>query len=112
MNAVEHQAAAMPVLTHVVEHRSDQAFIRGERMIDARLWQQVTGDLLTHELIETGVVVEGTDQIVAILMRALGGVVPFVTVSVRVAHHVHPVTGKVLAELRTGQQPVDLRFQA
>lgn len=72
--------------------------------MDARLWQEVSGELLAHELVEADVVIEGADEVVAVFVRAFGGIVPFVAIRVRVAHDVHPVAGEVFAEVGAGEE--------
>ena len=99
------------MLAHVVEHRADEALLETARRVDARSRQQVPSDLLADELMEADIVVERADQIVAVLPRPLGRVVPFVAVGVGIADHVHPVPGDSLAEMRRLEKFIDKRLQ-
>ena len=75
--------------------------------VDARLGEQVAGELFADELIVGDVAVEGADEVIAILVRPLGRVVPLVAVGVGVADDVHPVASEALAEMGRGEQLID-----
>ena len=78
----------------------------GDELIQARLGQQVAGELLHGELVERLVPVEGPDHPVAVGIH-LSVVVDVDPVRVAVARRVEPVAGTVLAPLLRGEQPVD-----
>ena len=110
MDPVEVQAAAVAMLSKVIKHGPDQAFIRACGGIDTRLFKQVASQLLFQELVETDVGIEGPNQIIAIFVRALGRVVPLISISVGVSNGVHPVACKPLAEVRRGQHLIHQRL--
>ena len=97
----------MTVFTHVVEHRANQALVQTAAPINPGPGQQVAGNLLANQLVETDIAVESPDQVVTVLPRPLGRIVPLVPVRVGVADHVHPVTGHPFAEVRRFQQSVN-----
>ena len=100
MNTIELQAAAVAMLSHMVKHRPDDALVNPECLIDARLGQQVSSELFAEQSVKTNILIEGSNQVVAVLMRSLGRVVPFISVGIRVPNHVHPVPGEGLAVVR------------
>ena len=71
-----------------------------------RLRQQIPRHVFPHELVVGNVPVEGPDQVIAIVPRALNLVVPLVAVRLGVAHHVHPVPRPPFAVARRSQQRV------
>ena len=97
----------MTVFTHVVEHRANQALVQTAAPINPGPVQQVAGNLLANQLVETDIAVESPDQVVTVLPRPLGRIVPLVPIRVGVADHVHPVTGHPFAEVRRFQQSVN-----
>ena len=99
------------MLAHVIEHRADEALIETARGVDARSRQQVPRELLADELIEADIAVECADQIVTIFPRPFCRVVPFVSISICVADHVHPVPGCPLAKMWGLQEVVHNRRQ-
>ena len=68
--------------------------------IDARLQQQITRDVLPHELVIRHIRIQSADEIVAILKRPRHLEVTLTAVALRVAKPVHPVPRPSLAEMR------------
>ena len=62
-----HGAQAVAMFSQVIKHRAYQAFVDTFVVVDPWVGQQVAGDLFADQLIKSNVVVEGADQIVAIL---------------------------------------------
>ena len=64
-----------------VEHkaplrRTDRGFVDPQLGVQPRLAEQVTGDLLAHELVKGQVLIESPDQIVAILIGVRDARIP------------------------------------
>ena len=74
--------------------------------LQARLRQQVAGEVLRDELVVGHVGVEGADDVIAVLVGVGDGGVELVAARLGVAHQVEPVPAPALAEVRRGQQPV------
>ena len=100
MHAVEIAAAAVTMLTHMIKHRSDQALDDSDLIVDSRIAQQIPGDLFDEQRIEPDVLVERSDQVIPVLMRSFGWIIPFVPIGIRVAHHIHPAPSHGLSEMR------------
>ena len=66
--------------------------------------------MLPDESIEGQILVECPDQVVTIAPCPKYLIVPFVAVGLSKAHHIHPVTRPVFAELTRGKQAIDKRF--
>ena len=67
---------------------------------------QVAGELLTRELVECQIVVEGVDDVLSVERLGLH-IVGVVAHRVGIAHEVEPEHRHALAVMRTGQQTVD-----
>ena len=105
---VERVDRRKTVQDHAQLADADGAFV--EAAAQARLRQQVAGDRLADQLRPGHVVVEGADQVVAVAPGVGDRRVALGTVGFGVAHPVHEVARPLLAELRAGQQGVDLGF--
>ena len=99
VDPVELQAVTFPLFAHLVEHRTNERLIDLTRRVDPGIGQQISSYLLSYEPIVGHILVEHTDKIVAIPPRPLRRDVRFVTVSVTVADHVHPVARPMFAEV-------------
>ncbi len=66
----------------------------------------VAGELLEDEAVVGFVVVEGADDVVAVMVGVGPLVVRLEPVRIRVSHHVEPVPGPALAEMRAVEQAV------
>ena len=100
------QADAIVVirLAKTIEGGADHRLVEALSLIDALLRQQIAGDVLAHKLVVRHVVVEGADQVVAVAPGVVYLVIPLVAVRFRESHHIHPVPGQALAEMRRSQQ--------
>ena len=65
-----------------------------------RGWQQVAGELFADKLIEGTVLVEGIDDVVAIVVGEGIGLVLIGAIGVGVAHHVEPVSSPAFTIVR------------
>ena len=87
-------------LAEAIEGRADHRFVEALLRVPARLWQQIAGDVLAHELVVRHILVERPNQVVAVAPRVVNVVVPLVAVRFGEADNVHPVPGPALAEVR------------
>ena len=69
MNSIEHQTASFPMFTQVIEHRPDHTFVQPQLVIDPRFRKQISRKLFPNELVKRHVVIENTDEIIAIFCR-------------------------------------------
>ena len=87
--------------------RAEDRLVEALRRVEARLLQQIAGDVFRDELVVGHVGVEGADDVIAVLVGVGDGVVELVAARLAVAHQVEPVPRPALAELRRRQQPID-----
>ncbi len=69
--------------------------------------EQITSDLLLHELIVGEILVEGADHVVAITPGFLLLEIKFMAAGFRETDEIEPVPGPSLSIVRRGQQAVD-----
>ena len=60
--------------------------------------------MFPHQLIKGDIVIEGPDQVIPVTPRVGDIIIPFVAMRLGEPHHIHPMPGKMLAELRGRQQ--------
>ena len=69
--------------------------------------EQIPGEVFLQEPVIGHVLVEGADEVVAVLPGVSDGVVGLMAARLRVAHEVHPVARPTLAEVGGGEQLID-----
>ena len=104
---VDRVHGLVAVLDHAEMPGAEGGLVELFRGVEARGVQQVTGQLLTDELVVRDVRIEGSDEIVAVAPGLRDGRVAFAAVGIRVADQVHPMAGEVFAVARGGQQAID-----
>ena len=87
--------------------RADSGLVDALLLVDPGLGEQVPRHVLARELVIRHVLVEGADQVVAVLKGVRDRRVTLRAVRVRIAHEVHPVPRPALAIARRGEEPVD-----
>ena len=87
--------------------RPDAGFVDAFLGVDARLFQEIAGQLLADELVIRHVGIERADEVVAIAPRLFDHRVAFAAAGIGIADEVHPVAGEVFAVARRGQQAVN-----
>ena len=105
---IERIDGEKPVLHHAQVRWPDAALDDAIALIHARLRQQITCDVLTHELIVGHVGIQRTDQIVAILEGTRDLKIPLASMALRIAKPVHPMPRPALAKVRRDEQRIDL----
>ena len=108
MDAVEHQAVPVTVLTHLEPGGADHRLVDLPGGVDSRLREEIARNVLADELVEGDVRIEGADQIVPITPRTLDLGIRFIAVGVAVTNHVHPVPRPLLSKMGRVQQAVHL----
>lgn len=78
--------------------------------MDSLFRQEIPGNLFPYQLIESNVVIKRPNQIVPILMRSLGGIVPLVAIGIGVTNHIHPMAGKAFPKMGACQKPIHQLF--
>ena len=115
VDLVVHVADLLVDRVHGLEAVFDHAEVAGAkgglveffRGVDARGFQQVSGELFADELVVGDVGIESADQVVAVAPGLRNGGIAFAAVRIGVADEVHPVAGEVFAVARRSQQAVD-----
>ena len=69
--------------------------------------EQIPGEVFLQEPVIGHVLVEGADEVVAVLPGVSDGVVGLMAARLRVAHEVHPVARPTLAEVGGGEQLIN-----
>ncbi len=93
-----------------VKGRADQRLVHAFFGIDPGVFQKITRDLFTSQLIERNIDIEGPDQVIAKTPGTHDFVVPLKAVGFSESDHIHPVAGPVLTKVRRGQEPVHQFF--
>ena len=106
MNAFKLRTVAVPPLAEAKRHGPDDRFVQVRSLVDPRRFQQVSGDVFENQLAVRDIGIERADQVIAVERRPLGGVIPFVAMSIGIVDHVHPVPGPAPAK-RGCKQPID-----
>ncbi len=82
---------------------ADRGLVNAKLVVHARRREQVARHVFAHKLVVGNVVVEGTNQVVAVAVRVGNGRVVLGAVGVRVADDVHPVPCPALPIVRRGE---------
>ena len=69
--------------------------------------EQIPGEVFLQEPVIGHVLVEGADEVVAVLPSVGDAVVGLMAAGLRIAHQVHPVARPTLAEVGGGEQLID-----
>ena len=95
---------------HISDERAVTAEAQGHKRIVVTVRQFVSRELLQNESIVGCVLIEGTNDVVAVTPCIGAKPVIFVAVTVCIAGHVQPVTGPALPVAFRVQQPIDELF--
>ncbi len=63
--------------------------------------------MFANELIVRNILIESADQIVPVQPRSFDFVIPVIAEGLGEAHHIHPLAGPMLSEMRRGEQAVN-----
>ncbi len=78
--------------------------------MQARLGQQISRQMLQHELAVRDISIDGANDVIAILIGIGGRVIVLVATRLGIADQVEPVPAPALAEMRRRQQPIHHLF--
>ncbi len=107
---VERVGRGVAVLHHTKVPQAEHRLVQPELAIDAWLRRQIAGQVLDDEPVIRHVVVEGTNQVVAVPPRKRNRRVPLAPVRFGVAEPVHPMPGPAFTEAGRIEIAVDQRF--
>ena len=98
-NLAETNTIVMAQFSQTQERGSDQRLIDTLLGVDARLFEEIAGQMFANELVVGNVVIERADEVVTVKPGAFDFVIPIVAESLGEPHDVHPVTGPMLPEM-------------
>ena len=83
--------------------RADGGLVQAQVIVHSRIRQEISRQMLAHELVVGYVGVQGSDQVIAVAERVGDVWVALAPVGIGVAHPVHPVPAPSLPELWFGE---------
>ena len=95
-----------------VMRRANGRLVEAKFLVEPRLGQQITGDVLAQQLIIRNICIQCADEIVTILVGVRDARITLAPKRLGVAHPVHPMSRPALSEMGRGNQPFDGIFNS
>ena len=87
--------------------RPNGRLVEAELLINARLGQEISGNVFAQELVVRHIGIQCADEIIAVLHGVRNARVALTAERLRVAHPIHPMPRPTLSKMRRGQQAID-----